>query len=813
MENQNPLARIFRGAKLHRGVMTDDGAVYEQKQPIDFDKHMRGELIQGLSPVDEETRLVEFFGVDVDLHIPPKEICSAVWNKIGTEYRCVQTKRKRWRVIGWFDEPIDVEFARVKAVELEKKIESILGYKCDTGHTLPTVPREKKPGSWWFMPYHNEITLAYSPGGKPWSLEQFELSVNYRKSPLVVACIGMEPGGRHKALFTVALNKKHDKTLDIKLETLNENFGTMITEKISQSISHAEQSAEKEEYDKEYFLRNQPYYIEQSCGVKPHIDAKAFSAVTTNLSDENVYVIKRTDFWNFKVNDWFTKEQMSDTWAHYTKGPKTPTMTRQLLESEKMPKVMSYLCHAGLRPGVIQVGPREIPGVEPGSYLNIYRPYKLDATQGDTTTINFYYSWLLGEDNWNTIKQVLKFMLENPGVKIQWCIVIKGKVQGAGKGLLALLMESLFGAHNVKTNVSFNDLTRDHSTIIEGKQLIVLNELVLQGGGKEGKILSNKLKPYITDPTLWINPKGKKEIEISNFCNFFMFSNDRKPMMIDPEDRRLFVITIKKKKFEVRKKLDEEGYKKEIFKNIKNPSAFKWHLLNEVTIEDKEIFFTDAPMNKDKEQLIQDSKDDFEKKINEAYETGAFPFRSKAFSNGDTWGYGGLLHRDDLDSALKQDKSFRGTYRDLSKLDEFLDEITIEKKQVRISNGERPRIRIIKDPQQTDGIPRDYKGVKLTDKVYTESVLGSYFEKHRFKGKDEYEYHDDKQFEEELNYRANDPETLKRFEERFETVCWSCKKPIDTDSDDKCSECDFGIKCSCGECICDDPNSNVKKKR
>ena len=49
MENQNPLARIFRGAKLHRGVMTDDGAVYEQKQPIDFDKHMRGELIQGLS--------------------------------------------------------------------------------------------------------------------------------------------------------------------------------------------------------------------------------------------------------------------------------------------------------------------------------------------------------------------------------------------------------------------------------------------------------------------------------------------------------------------------------------------------------------------------------------------------------------------------------------------------------------------------------------------------------------------------------------------------------------------------------------------
>ena len=62
-----------------------------------------------------------------------------------------------------------------------------------------------------------------------------------------------------------------------------------------------------------------------------------------------------------------------------------------------------------------------------------------------------------------------------------------------------------------------------------------------------------------------------------------------------------------RKKFEVRKKLDEEGYKKEIFKHVKNPSAFKWHLLNEVTIEDESMFFTDPPMNKDKEQLIKDS--------------------------------------------------------------------------------------------------------------------------------------------------------------------------------------------------------------
>ena len=52
------------------------------------------------------------------------------------------------------------------------------------------------------------------------------------------------------------------------------------------------------------------------------------------------------------------------------------------------------------------------------------------------------------------------------------------------------------------------------------------------------------------------------------------------------------------------------------------------------------------------------------------------------------------------------------------------------------------------------------------------------------------------------------------FEKRFEreTFCWSCKKEIDTDSNEKCVECNWGIKCECGKCACDDPRSKVKKK-
>ena len=58
---------------------------------------------------------VEFYGVDIDIKIDPKEITDNVWNMIGTEYRCIMTKSKRWRVIGWFDKPTDVTLAKAKA--------------------------------------------------------------------------------------------------------------------------------------------------------------------------------------------------------------------------------------------------------------------------------------------------------------------------------------------------------------------------------------------------------------------------------------------------------------------------------------------------------------------------------------------------------------------------------------------------------------------------------------------------------------------------------------------------------------------------
>ena len=40
----------------------------------------------GRSPLNEDTNMCEWLGVDIDIKIPPKTFCADVWSKLGTQY-------------------------------------------------------------------------------------------------------------------------------------------------------------------------------------------------------------------------------------------------------------------------------------------------------------------------------------------------------------------------------------------------------------------------------------------------------------------------------------------------------------------------------------------------------------------------------------------------------------------------------------------------------------------------------------------------------------------------------------------------------
>jgi hypothetical protein len=253
-----------------------------------------------------------------------------------------------------------------------------------------------------------------------------------------------------------------------------------------------------------------------------------------------------------------------------------------------------------------------------------------------------------------------------------------------------------------------------HSTIIEGKQLIFLNEVVLQKNTAKTKELSNEFKDLITEDNLFINPKNKPQIEIPNLCNFFVFSNSKTPIHIGEYDRRSFVIHIKRTKDQVVQMLQNENFKADILATIKNPSHFKWHLLNEVTY-DREMFFNDAPTTADKELLIEANKDDFNVMMEDAFDNEEFPFapHNEAIGKDDflNWPYSGTIHKVDCFRAMKKSELYKNVYFTMADLENFLKEKAtkwpngeLTKQAKDIKGGRKKRLYLLHIREVRDGL-------------------------------------------------------------------------------------------------------------
>jgi len=700
MTNAETFLNIFNGAKTRYGYcyqhnpVTEEKLTTEPKGLIPIQDHLDGKKLCGRSPVNEETNEVEWIGIDIDKRIKPKDFCPNIFKNLGWQYFCFQTPNKKWRVIEFLDEPMHVEDAHERAKKLEARIEKELLIKCDGQATVPTIPNEAGAvGRWLYLPYHYEHDKLYTPDGRPLSLEQFFFRHKYRNHLPIVAAVGMlegaEGGGRNKGFMNVELYKKiYD--VDVSLEDINKVIDKPLdANKLQKYIKGVQRSVAKEKMDEQWYLNGRRKWIKEMCGVEPCLDARGFSAITDSILDNHYYVQSRTDFYEVETQTFKSKEQINDWWRHEVKKG---SMTDQLLKESKLTKLRSYFTHAGFDAGVTQINNGDIKGLPAGTYLNIYEDPQIEAVQGNVDRLNEYYSWLLGEENWAIVKQVLAFMLNakeerlHYGIKIQWYVIIHSVVEGVGKKLFSLICQSLFGPKNVSPNVKFSQMIGTHSTIIEGKQLIFLNEVVLQKNTAKTKELSNEFKDLITEDNLFINPKNKPQIEIPNLCNFFVFSNSKTPIHIGEYDRRSFVVHIKRTKDQVVQMLQDKNFKADILATIKNPSHFKWHLLNEVTY-DREMFFNDAPTTADKELLIEANKDDFYVMMEDAFDNEEFPFAShneiKEYGDSLYWHYNGTIHKVDCFRAMKKSELFKNVYFTMADLENFLKE-----KATKWPNGE-----------------------------------------------------------------------------------------------------------------------------
>lgn len=127
----------------------------------------------------------------------------------------------------------------------------------------------------------------------------------------------------------------------------------------------------------------------------------------------------------------------------------------------------------------------------------------------------------------------LAYVYQNPGKRINWAILLQG-AQGAGKSYYATLMGLLLGS-NMKT-LEAAAVAGRFTAWATGSVLTVMEEVRVNGSSKYE--VMDRMKPFITNPTIQIERKGLDHQVVPNFTNYLMLSNHKDALPIGDNDRR-----------------------------------------------------------------------------------------------------------------------------------------------------------------------------------------------------------------------------------------------------------------------------------
>jgi len=199
-------------------------------------------------------------------------------------------------------------------------------------------------------------------------------------------------------------------------------------------------------------------------------------------------------------------------------------------------------------------------------------------------------------DVYNFIMQWFAQIIRNPCIKTQVFIILKSE-PGSGKNIiLDMIGKKIIGDYAVDTASPERVFFGTFNSLMCNKLLVVCNEA---GSGLRDCI--DRIKDVITAPTINIEKKGKDPIVFDNHINSIKTTNNRAPIPIPPEDRRMTLFECS-----MEKKGNTEYFNKlgELCEDDKAISSFYHYLLEEVEITIKN-FQKDRPITEEYKKVQQ----------------------------------------------------------------------------------------------------------------------------------------------------------------------------------------------------------------
>ena len=374
-----------------------------------------------------------------------------------------------------------------------------------------------------------------------------------------------------------------------------------------------------ESYQKQInYARGDTRLNKKNPGETKILEGKSFENAVAYEAIERAYCyIMGNDMYNkFGTNEFYKDTQINNFHKHEV-FIKKGSLSNKLLSSSSFAKAEKFITSAKFPPGLLEIDkPGIVPLIDEGTVLNIYMPNYLRPKKGDVKFIIEFFIWLIGEEKWKIIEQWVAFMIQCPGEKMKWAVVLVSVVEGVGKGLLARVCSRVLGAHNVNENANYKHLTNTHNTLLIGTQLLVLNEVSL-GDFKSKQEGTNTLKNFVADDTYTCNMKGKPMLILPNLTNIMLLSNDERVVGAPQGGRRYYFCNITRTEIEIIQKSKSGFYDKawNFIDSDEGAAALLHYFKKEVQIIDPTIFKKRAPQTDDLEILIEQSKHPLQKKL------------------------------------------------------------------------------------------------------------------------------------------------------------------------------------------------------
>ena len=172
--------------------------------------------------------------------------------------------------------------------------------------------------------------------------------------------------------------------------------------------------------------------------------------------------------------------------------------------------------------------------------FNIWRGFKATRVNYDEADERLVlFNKVFGDvcgDMFEYIKKWFAFLVKRPEEIPGTCLFITGE-QGTGKNcLLDLISKYVVGDYLYATYSNIEKLTGEFNGYIAGKKFCLVNEA---SATKEAYLKNfNKMKHYITDDRISINPKGKSEFTVDNKMGIAILSNHEHALYLEKSDRR-----------------------------------------------------------------------------------------------------------------------------------------------------------------------------------------------------------------------------------------------------------------------------------